>query len=480
MTNRLLLACAASLLAATSLSADVPFQPLASFGEGGGPTDMNAEGVIAGALTLDGRLEPVIWTSVTAQPTVLPTGGLGGAATAINSSGQVVGQIPAAFGGTPTIWENGVAISLPDLGEGGNARDVNESGMVAGYVIIKGNYRAARWVNRELQLLDVPAFGPPGATVWSFANSINSSGEITGTIEVPAGAESLALRWDAAGSVQPAIGTGTETSGISIDNIGGVLVNAYFDPNGAERPGRVLDGGVVDILPIPAGISYAWSTGMSRTGIVCGYYWDFSSTPRLKGVAWPGGVFTSLELPANMSYCVPQGVGINGVVIGTVSNAQGASIPGFWALETSEFRLQSTGASGARGATVELAAASLDSGAMRAGLSVAVRVDGAFVGRVVTDSAGVARLPFTIPSDFAGTAMQAVFTDETGASTTSMIMVDSGCRAGDLNCDGAVDSLDLAALLGAWGPCNGCGADLDGDGVVGSADIAVLLASWGA
>ncbi|MEY2715295.1 MAG: hypothetical protein RIT24_1638, partial [Planctomycetota bacterium] len=148
MTNRLLLACAASLLAATSLSADVPFQPLASFGEGGGPTDMNAEGVIAGALTLDGRLEPVIWTSVTAQPTVLPTGGLGGAATAINSSGQVVGQIPAAFGGTPTIWENGVAISLPDLGEGGNARDVNESGMVAGYVIIKGNYRAARWVNR--------------------------------------------------------------------------------------------------------------------------------------------------------------------------------------------------------------------------------------------------------------------------------------------------------------------------------------------
>jgi hypothetical protein len=246
MTNRLLLACAASLLAATSLSADVPFQPLASFGEGGGPTDMNAEGVIAGALTLDGRLEPVIWTSVTAQPTVLPTGGLGGAATAINSSGQVVGQIPAAFGGTPTIWENGVAISLPDLGEGGNARDVNESGMVAGYVIIKGNYRAARWVNRELQLLDVPAFGPPGATVWSFANSINSSGEITGTIEVPAGAESLALRWDAVGSVQPAIGTGTETSGISIDNIGGVLVNAYFDPNGAERPGRVLDGGVVD------------------------------------------------------------------------------------------------------------------------------------------------------------------------------------------------------------------------------------------
>ncbi len=38
---------------------------------------------------------------------------------------------------------------------------------------------------------------------------------------------------------------------------------------------------------------------------------------------------------------------------------------------------------------------------------------------------------------------------------------------------------DLAALLGSWGPCEGCVADLDGDGSVGAFDLASLLAAWG-
>ncbi len=54
---------------------------------------------------------------------------------------------------------------------------------------------------------------------------------------------------------------------------------------------------------------------------------------------------------------------------------------------------------------------------------------------------------------------------------------DPGCAAADLNCDGAVNAQDLAALLGAWG---GSGAgDLDGNGVVGAPDLAILLSAWG-
>jgi hypothetical protein len=49
---------------------------------------------------------------------------------------------------------------------------------------------------------------------------------------------------------------------------------------------------------------------------------------------------------------------------------------------------------------------------------------------------------------------------------------------GDLNGDGAVNGADLAALLAAWGPCDGCAADLNGDGGVGAADLAILLAAW--
>lgn len=60
----------------------------------------------------------------------------------------------------------------------------------------------------------------------------------------------------------------------------------------------------------------------------------------------------------------------------------------------------------------------------------------------------------------------------------------------DFDCSGVVGPVDLATLLGAWGPClercvpgdpaTTCTADVNGDCVVGPADLAVLLAAWGA
>lgn len=55
---------------------------------------------------------------------------------------------------------------------------------------------------------------------------------------------------------------------------------------------------------------------------------------------------------------------------------------------------------------------------------------------------------------------------------------DSDCDA-DLNGNGTVDAMDLAILLGSWGPCAGCAADLSGDGLVNAFDLALLLGMWG-
>ncbi len=49
----------------------------------------------------------------------------------------------------------------------------------------------------------------------------------------------------------------------------------------------------------------------------------------------------------------------------------------------------------------------------------------------------------------------------------------------DLNGDGTVGPVDLAMLLGAWGPNPEHPADFNGDGNVGPADLAQLLGSWG-
>lgn len=57
---------------------------------------------------------------------------------------------------------------------------------------------------------------------------------------------------------------------------------------------------------------------------------------------------------------------------------------------------------------------------------------------------------------------------------------ESGSETGpDLNGDGVVDPIDLAILLGSWGPCDCCLADLNGDDMVGPVDLATLLGSWG-
>jgi hypothetical protein len=47
----------------------------------------------------------------------------------------------------------------------------------------------------------------------------------------------------------------------------------------------------------------------------------------------------------------------------------------------------------------------------------------------------------------------------------------------DLNGDGAVNGVDLTALLAAWGSSGGS-ADLNGDGTVNGIDLTALLAAW--
>lgn len=49
---------------------------------------------------------------------------------------------------------------------------------------------------------------------------------------------------------------------------------------------------------------------------------------------------------------------------------------------------------------------------------------------------------------------------------------------GDVNGDGLVNGVDLALVLGSWGPCAGCPADINSDGIVSGLDLAIVLGSW--
>ena len=419
--TRFLLSTAAAVITALGLNAEVPFQPLTDFGSGGGASDINAQGTIVGSLrTADGSAYvAVFWSSTSAAPSVLPSTNNAFAA-AINSNNQIVGceSLPVGPGSMPVLWENGTRIVLPDLGEGGTAVDISESGVIVGNVFQNGEFKAARWINRQLEVLPVPAFSVENDVVWSFATSINSSNVISGTIQGSLGTPATALRWTDAG-VQAVTTEGLETKGIAIDNLGRVALNGYFGPAFTRQPARVSPNGTLSTLPVPAAFPIgAFALCMSRNGIVAGYAHDIS-TPGyllLRPVAWPNDQFTVLGLPPGTNVGFPGGVGINGVVVGGASSSYvNYSVPGFWTLNIESSLLQSNSVRGNRGQTVTLSATSrLASGAVNVGNSISVKVNGVVIGQAITDEAGIARLPYTIPSNYSGSVMTVTYAEENG------------------------------------------------------------------
>ncbi len=54
----------------------------------------------------------------------------------------------------------------------------------------------------------------------------------------------------------------------------------------------------------------------------------------------------------------------------------------------------------------------------------------------------------------------------------------SGTLPEDVNGDGTVDVVDLLAVVGSWGVCNGCPEDVTGDGLVDVVDLLAIIAVW--
>ena len=65
------------------------------------------------------------------------------------------------------------------------------------------------------------------------------------------------------------------------------------------------------------------------------------------------------------------------------------------------------------------------------------------------------------------------------AHVDGITVVDLEFCPGDVDGNGAVNTSDLLALLGAWGSAGGP-ADVNFDGIVNTADLLILLGNWGA
>jgi hypothetical protein len=63
-----------------------------------------------------------------------------------------------------------------------------------------------------------------------------------------------------------------------------------------------------------------------------------------------------------------------------------------------------------------------------------------------------------------------------------LVECDDQADPADLNGDGAIDVVDLLALLAQWGQCpdppESCGGDINDDGQVDVTDLLALLSAW--
>lgn len=351
------------LLLQQSVAGQVRFEPLVDLGFGATANDINGNGVIVGSVVADASLrqQPAIWENAQATPVQLPSGGLGGFAIAANDIGQVVGAInlEVGAGNTPALWDLGVLIDLPTLGEGGAAQDINNAGVIVGYVNSSGSQLPAVWEAGELRLLPLPEFGEPGDQFVGSANSINSNGEITGTLKIAFGSDSIALRWIGDSVSTVGLARWLETRAVDSNDQGSALINGYFDPNGSFELAIFRGENDIQFLPSPNEYSPVWGTALSPNEIAVGYFGDFTDgIYRLRAVAWVNGALESLELPEGFRWSLPIGVSSDGTVVGYISDGlTGNSIAGFWkiGLESQEpTTLRTAVASGLPGATVNL------------------------------------------------------------------------------------------------------------------------------
>ncbi len=82
-------------------------------------------------------------------------------------------------------------------------------------------------------------------------------------------------------------------------------------------------------------------------------------------------------------------------------------------------------------------------------------------------------------SSFGEDARGEVYICDLGGEVFKIVPVTPTISYADVDCNGVVDVLDLLAVLGVWGPCDGCVEDLNGDGEVDVLDLLAVLAEWG-
>jgi uncharacterized membrane protein len=257
-------------------------------GPGGGVASaINRENVIAGAIFKQlpdescGRpsgSQPAVWDENFALSLLdLPEGAISGAATAINTNGDIAGWINTESGRRAALWRGDEVLVMPYAGIAGleslqsEASDLNEDGIVTGNVRWRDgettHQRPFIWDGVAVQYLD------PSRDQDGFANAISDSGSVAGAIVGGDGFEQATVWWR--GQIVDLENLPERPASVATDvNFGGVVVGYCAREDGLSRATIWINGAAIDLndsIPQDLGWQLQVAVGINDDGSIAGW-----------------------------------------------------------------------------------------------------------------------------------------------------------------------------------------------------------------
>ena len=294
--------------------------------------DVNDAGVVAGYVGSWPDVHAATCADGTLSSLALPSDATGSIALAINTAGQVAGQLNLASGATEAVVWNpdgsmtrlGIPPSSSPYAWTG-AMDINDHGWVVGQVYAPPDgIRAYAWRGSgTIEVLPMPS----GANS-SFAYAINNDGAIAGGASAgyplpPPYPPSVAVVWrDGVAHLLPPLVEGAAASASDINDSGQVVGNsATTAAPWLVRHAVLWDDGIpIDLGSL--GGNFGLASAINANGVVAGYMTD-PATNENHAFAWSNGTLTLLDPLADDHLSVALGMNGGGEIVGISSVTNG-------------------------------------------------------------------------------------------------------------------------------------------------------------